>query len=80
MFTRIIDSQEVRAQKAAQSSQSLGSSFVFRHSKERLEIKMLKETLRQQDEALRLQDDALRQQDEYYSQALAQQQGILQVR
>jgi hypothetical protein len=41
MFNTIIDSWEVRAQKSSH------------RSKERLKIKMLKETLRQWDDALR---------------------------
>jgi hypothetical protein len=72
MLNIIIDSWEVRAQKAAQSSQSSRSSFVPCHSEEQLVIKMLKESLRQWGEAMR-------QWDEYYSQALAQQLVMLQV-
>jgi hypothetical protein len=63
MFNGIIDSWEVRAQKAAQSSQNSGSTFIPHRSEERLEIEMLKVSLRQRDE--------------YYSQALAQQQALL---
>jgi hypothetical protein len=65
MLNGIIDSWEVRAHKVVRSSQSSGSSFIPCHSEERLEIKMLKKTLRQRDE--------------YYTQALAQQQAMLQV-
>jgi hypothetical protein len=50
MLNEIIDSREVRAQKVAQSSQSSGSSFIPRRSEERLEIEILKESLRQRDE------------------------------
>ena len=51
MFNGIIDSREVRAQKAAQSSQSSGSvSSSLRRSDEQLEIHKLKETLKQRDE------------------------------
>jgi hypothetical protein len=43
----IIDSQKVRAQKVALSSQSSGgSSFVPHRSEDRLAIEMLKESLR----------------------------------
>jgi hypothetical protein len=50
MFNGIIDSWEVRAQKAAQSSQNSGSTFIPHRSEERLEIEMLKVSLRQRDE------------------------------
>jgi hypothetical protein len=46
MLNGIIDSQVVRAQKVAQSSQISESSFVPRHLEEWFEIKMLKESLR----------------------------------
>jgi hypothetical protein len=62
MFNEIIDSQQERAEKAAQLSQSSESSFFSHRSKERLKIEMLKETLRQWN-------DPLRQRDEYYSHA-----------
>jgi hypothetical protein len=74
----------VRAEKVAMSSQSTGagSSFFSRQS----EIEQLKETLRQQDEEQRQRDEmqrvqyeAMRQRDDYYAQAFAQQQLILQV-
>jgi hypothetical protein len=65
MFNGIIDTWEVRAQMATQSSQSSGSSFIPRRSEEQHKIELLKETLRQQDK--------------YYSQALVQQQTMLQV-
>jgi hypothetical protein len=42
----IIDSQKVRAQKVVSSSQSSGSTFIPRRSEDRLEIEMLKESLR----------------------------------
>jgi hypothetical protein len=48
MLNRIINSRKVKAQKATVSSQSLGNSFVPRHWEDRLEIEMLKESLRQQ--------------------------------
>jgi hypothetical protein len=53
MFNGIIDSWEVRAQKSAQSSQTSGSSFDPRRSEEWLEIKILKDALRQRGDALR---------------------------
>jgi hypothetical protein len=74
----------VRAEKAVISSQSTGagSSFFSRQSK----IEQLKETLRQRDEEQRQRDkmqraqyEAIRQRDDYYAQAFAQQQLILQV-
>jgi hypothetical protein len=62
MLNGIIDSQKVRAQKAAAAAQSIGgSSFIPRCSKDRLEIKMLKERLRQRDEEMRWRDEAMRQ-------------------
>jgi hypothetical protein len=60
-----IDSREVRAQKATQSSQSSGTSSVCHSSEDELEIIRLKEVMRQRDE--------------YYSGCLAQQQPILQI-
>jgi hypothetical protein len=72
MLNRIINSPKMRAQKAAQSSWSSRSSFIPQRSKEQLKIEMLKESLRQRGEAMR-------QRDEYYSQALAQKQAMLQV-
>jgi hypothetical protein len=80
----IVDSRHVRAQKDVTSSQSTGagSSFFSRQS----EIEQLKETLRQRDkeqrqrdEFQRVQYEAMRQRDDYYVQAFAQQQLILQV-
>ena len=66
MFNGIIDSREVRAQKAAKSSQSSGSSSSsLRRSEEQLEIRRLKETLKQRDD--------------YYTSYLAQQHAMLQV-
>jgi hypothetical protein len=50
MLNGVIDSREVRAQKAAQSSQNLGSSSVHRRLVDELEIIRLKEAMRQQDE------------------------------
>jgi hypothetical protein len=94
MLNGIVDSRKVRAQKAASSSQSTGgSSFIPRHTEERQEIKMLKETLRRRDEEMSRRDeeqrqrdevqkqqyDAIRQQDDFYIQSFAQQQIILQV-
>jgi hypothetical protein len=82
MLNGVIDSWHVRAQKAATSSQSTDarSSFVSHRS----EIEQLKETLRQWDEEQRQQDkfqraQVMRQRDDYYAQAFAQQQLILQV-
>jgi predicted nucleic acid-binding protein len=73
MQNGIVDSQKVRAQKAAVSSQSIrGSSFIPRHSEDRQEIEKLKEALRQQDEAMRQRDD-------FYALAFAQQHAILHV-
>jgi hypothetical protein len=46
MLNGVIDSREVRAQKAAQSSQSSGSSSIRRHSEDELEIIRLKEAMR----------------------------------
>jgi hypothetical protein len=70
-----------------------GCSFIPRHSEDRKEIKMLKETLRQRDEEMRWRDEdqrqrdevqrqqyeAMKQRDDFYAQAFAQQQIILQV-
>jgi hypothetical protein len=84
MLNGIVNSRHVRAQKATTSSQStrVGSSFVSRQ----LEIEQLKETLRQRDEEQRQRDkfqgaqcEAMRQWEDYYAQAFAQQQRILQV-
>jgi hypothetical protein len=70
MLNGIVDSRKVRAQKAVSSSQSTGGggSFIPRHSKERQEIKMLKETLRQRDEEMRWRDEEQRQRDEVQRQ------------
>jgi hypothetical protein len=62
MLNGVIASREVRAQKAAQSSQSSVSSSVHHCSEDELEIIRLKETMRQRDE--------------YYSAYLAQQQAM----
>jgi hypothetical protein len=59
MLNEVIDLRKVRAQKAAHSTQSSGSSFVYHRSKDELKIIRLKE--------------AMRQQEEYYSAYLAQQ-------
>jgi hypothetical protein len=67
MLNGIIDSREVRAQEAAQSSQSSGSSFVPHRSEEQFEIKMLKESLRHRDEEMRRRHKAMKQRDKYYS-------------
>jgi hypothetical protein len=84
MLNGVVDSRHVRAQKAVTSSPSIGagSSFFSRQS----EIEQLKETLRQRDEEQRQRDkfqraqyEAMRQRDDYYAQAFAQQQLILQV-
>jgi hypothetical protein len=89
MLNGIVDSQKVRAQKVATSLQSLGgggSSFIPRRSEDQLEIEMLKESLwqrgeemRWQDEVQRQWDEAMRQRDNFYAQAFAQQQIVLQV-
>jgi hypothetical protein len=84
MLNGVVDSRHVRTKKVAMSSQSTGagSSFFSRQS----EIKQLNETLRQRDkeqrqrdEMQRVQYEAMRQRDDYYAQAFAQQQLILQV-
>jgi hypothetical protein len=67
MLNGIIDSQKVRAQKATAVAQSSGSSFIPHHSKGRLEIEILKESLRQKGEKMRRWDEAMRQQDEFYA-------------
>jgi hypothetical protein len=66
MLNGVIDSREVKAQKAALSSQSSAStSSVCRRSKDELEIIRLEETIRQWDE--------------YYAACFAQQQMMLQI-
>jgi hypothetical protein len=61
MLNGIVDSQKVRAQKAVLSLQSTGGSSVIpRRSKERQEIEMLKETLRQRDKQQRQRDEVQR--------------------
>jgi hypothetical protein len=77
MLNGIVNSPHVRAQKAGTSSQSIGAgnSFVSHQS----EIEQLKETLRRRDEEQRAQYEAMRHRDDYYAQAFAQQQLILQV-
>jgi hypothetical protein len=60
----IVDSRKVRAQKAVTSSQSSGgSSFIPHRSEDRLEIDMLKESLRQRDEEMQRCDEVTRQRD-----------------
>jgi hypothetical protein len=68
------------------SQSSGGSSFIPRRSKDRLEIEMLKESLRRWDEEMWRQDEvqrqrgkAMRQRDDFYARAFAQQQSVLQV-
>jgi hypothetical protein len=84
MLNGVVDSRHGRAEKAMMSSHStcVGSSFFSRQS----EIEQLKETLRQRDEEQRQRDEmqraqyeAMRQCDDYYAQAFAQQQLILQI-
>jgi hypothetical protein len=54
MLNVTVDTRKVRAQKAATSSSSSGgSSFIPRRSEDRLEIEMLKESLRRRDEVQR---------------------------
>jgi hypothetical protein len=65
MLNGVIDSREVKVQKAALSSQSSSISSVRRRSEDELEIIRLKE--------------AMRQRDEYYAACFAQQQAMLQV-
>jgi hypothetical protein len=61
MLNGIVDSQKVRAQKAASSSHSTGeSSFIPCHSEEQQEIEMLKETLRQRNKEMRWRDEEQR--------------------
>jgi hypothetical protein len=79
MLKGLVNSQVVRTQKAIQSSQSSEKSFVPCHSEERPEIEKLKESLGQRDEEMRRWDEAMMQWEEYYSQAFAQQQAMLQV-
>jgi hypothetical protein len=69
----------MRAQKVATPSYSLGSIFIPRHLEDRLEIKMLKESLKQRNKEMRQWDEAIRQWDNFYAQTLAQQQTILHV-
>jgi hypothetical protein len=47
MLNGVIDSRDVRAQNAAQSSHSLGSSSIRHCSKDELEIIRLNEVMRQ---------------------------------
>jgi hypothetical protein len=83
----IVDFRKVRAQNAAASSLSTGgSSFIPHRSEERQEIEMLKKILRQRDEEMwrrdgeqRQQYDAMRPRDDFYAQAFARKQIILQV-
>jgi hypothetical protein len=73
MLNGIIDFWKVRAQKDTASSQSTGgSSFVPHRSEDQLEIERLKESMWQRDEEMRQQDD-------FYAQAFAQQQIVLQI-
>jgi hypothetical protein len=67
MLNGIINSWKVRAQKVASSSQSSRSSFVPRRSEDRLEIKMLKDSMRHQDEEMRWWDEAMMQRDKFYA-------------
>jgi hypothetical protein len=64
MLNGIIDSRKVRAQKAASSPQSSGSSFVPHCSEDRLKIEILKESMRQRDEEMRQQNKKMRRRDE----------------
>jgi hypothetical protein len=65
MLNGVIDSREVKVQKAAPSSQSSSISSIRRRSEDELKIIRLKE--------------AMRQRDEYYAACFAQQQVMLQV-
>jgi hypothetical protein len=67
MLNGIIDSRKVRAQKVVALSQSSGSSFVPRRSEDRLEIEMLKDSMRHRDEEMRWRDEAMRQRDKFYA-------------
>ena len=69
----VIDSREVRAQRASSSSRSSG---VSRSSDQELEVARLREEIRQRDEYTRQQ---LRTQQEYYAALYAQQQAAIQV-
>ena len=70
----VIDSREVRAQRASSSSRSSGVSR--RSSEQELEVARLCEELRRRDEYTREQ---LRAQQEYYAAYNAQQQAVIQV-
>jgi hypothetical protein len=56
-----------------------GSSFVPRRSEDRLDILLLKESLRQWVKEMRQRDEAMRQRDDFYASAFAQQQVILHI-
>jgi hypothetical protein len=47
MLNRVIDSREVRAQKAATSTQSSGSSSIYHLPEDELKMIRLKEAMRQ---------------------------------
>ena len=66
----VIDSREVRAQRASSSSRSSGVSR--RSSEQELEVARLREELRRRDEYTRAQQ-------EYYASYNAQQQAAIQV-
>ena len=66
----MIDSREVRAQRASSSSRSSGVSR--RSSEQELEVARLRDELRQRDEYARAQQ-------EYYTAYNAQQQATIQV-
>jgi hypothetical protein len=71
MLNGIIDSLKVRAQKVVSSSQSSGSTFAPRCSKDRLKIEMFMESPRQWDKEMRQWNEAMRQWDDFYAQAFA---------
>jgi hypothetical protein len=65
MLNGIVDSQKGESSEGCSIIiEHRRSSFIPHHSKEHQEIKMLKETLRQQDEEMRRHDEEQRQQDE----------------
>ena len=66
----VIDSREVRAQRASSSSWSSGVSR--RSSDQELEVARLREELRRRDEYTRAQQEYARAQKEYYAAYNAQ--------
>ena len=86
MFTGVIDSRDVRAQRGSSSQSSGGSSSRHRRTEQDIVIENLQEALRQRDEYTRAQNEYNMQQQEYYRQQqeyfanyAAQQQNWIQV-